>query len=93
MPPYRLPWLGSRTLTLTFHPNPHPNQVSAAGEAYRLPLQLLYACTQREPRQRPSARQVARQLVRSNPHQEGRAMAQAEGLLARPALLQGSFRA
>jgi len=72
---------------------PLPPEVSAAGEAYRLPLQLLYACTQREPRQRPSARQVARQLVRSNPHQEGRAMAQAEGLLARPALLQGSFRA
>ena len=52
-----------------------PNQVSAAGEAYRLPLQLLYACTQREPHQRPSARQVARQLVKALA-QEGRAMAQ-----------------
>lgn len=64
---------------------PLPPEVSAAGEAYRLPLQLLYACTQREPHQRPSARQVARQLVKALA-QEGRAMAQAEGLLARPAL-------
>ena len=45
---------------------PLPADVNGAGEIYRLPLQLHLACTQHEPRQRPSARQVARQLVNEN---------------------------
>ena len=58
---------------------PLPPEVSGAGEAYRLPLQLLYACTQREPRQRPSARQVARQLAKADGLTMHEAMGHAEG--------------
>ena len=59
---------------------PLPADVSGAGQAYQLPLQLLYACTQHEPRQRPSARQVARQLINPEGQSDGMSDGQFDGM-------------